>query len=1339
MAMKCSYFYFSLKANFHRMKSAILFVILFGSLATNSWGQYVVNFEGTNETNTSYAAATVNLSGINWSIGPEALIGTSNDDWKNGDRSLRLRARDGSLAEMIADKANGIGTISFDYRRYLSDADQQPYAVEYSTDGGNTWTQIGSPITATGAVQTFNETVNVTGNIRIRFRLTTTPGNTGNRRLNIDDITITDYTGPTPTLSTSVSTLSGLDYIAGSGPSAEFTYTLSGSNLVGSGNIVVTAPINFQVSLTSGSGFANSINVPYASGIVNGQPRTIYVRLNAGLGAQCAEYSGNITHSGGGASAIDVSVAGIVSATLLPPLHDLSSMDYSFTSFSSGNQCRTYPARMRFWRAANILTTPTTADPTANYEGAYNLTSGSRISGQGANGVSFVATSSPGAGIPFGAAVGLSSTGRENIQVTWVSRMVAQGNGSPTPREFRMRLQYRIGGSGSWVDVPGPIEYTSSGKTNGSSETLTATLPAVCDNQTELYVRWIYYEQAANSGGTRPEIGLDDITITSSPLSTSTITTANNVTGAPFTMSSCASTQSGSISYTISGAPFNQGNVFTAELSDANGNFSQPLAIGSLTSTLAGTISITIPENLPTGTQYRIRVVGSDPQTTGSQSDAFTITQNGSYCPSIGDYQTTASGTWASVGTWQTYNYVPASKSRAWQNATVQPNNANVNVYIRDGHTVTLSDGPKSIKNLVIDNGGRLYRNNTSCANLQYINLGGNILCNGDFGNGTTPDAIGVNVQVGAHTIHGSGSFNAQRIRLSDEENNFALRGSATLTLDMDVTLRYNPSSCSGGSNAIYSNRTASETFDVIINGGKTLTITDPLASFGMDGANVPPTVYPATDRGGGYTVYGNIICEGFYMLGSNNVPANRKPYLNIKNGGLVRVAYLDFGDNNAASGGELIIEGGGILEITGASAGNSWLNTNVGSINFNIQLGSLVQYNSNSNQTIPGNLFTYSKLAKAGTGTLNLNSDLTVAGTLFLQNGVIATGANDLIISNSNPGAVVGPFLPGFTKYVHGRLIRNTNNGEYIFPIGNPTYGYQGFTIAVNGSGNVLGFLENNNTPPLYDRAYCDIETTNAPQSQIGQGTPGQDGFLDRMIFNLSSPLQWNVTNPGGGITSYDITVHANGTNDINPVIAADGTKIRFLLKNGEPGNTGVPTGNVPGEFNEIGFLACPNGETLTGMTSFSTFTINGSSGSNTELPIELLYFNAFPKNGWVELNWATASELNNNYFTVERSADGFNWEEVLQTPGAGTTTLQSNYTKFDTRPLSGLSYYRLKQTDMDGKFSYSNIVSVVINTENKQLVRVINMLGQEVKSDTKGMVILMFSNGESLKLVNE
>lgn len=96
--------------------------------------------------------------------------------------------------------------------------------------------------------------------------------------------------------------------------------------------------------------------------------------------------------------------------------------------------------------------------------------------------------------------------------------------------------------------------------------------------------------------------------------------------------------------------------------------------------------------------------------------------------------------------------------------------------------------------------------------------------------------------------------------------------------------------------------------------------------------------------------------------------------------------------------------------------------------------------------------------------------------------------------------------------------------------------------------------------------------------------------------------------------------------------------------------------------------------------------------------LPIELLSFTVELKSASVELTWITASEQNNDYFTIERSADGVVWETVETLPGAGDSYENLMYQTVDRSPLPGQSYYRLKQTDFDGQFSYSDIKPVSI-----------------------------------------
>ncbi|WBO82770.1 T9SS type A sorting domain-containing protein [Hymenobacter yonginensis] len=94
--------------------------------------------------------------------------------------------------------------------------------------------------------------------------------------------------------------------------------------------------------------------------------------------------------------------------------------------------------------------------------------------------------------------------------------------------------------------------------------------------------------------------------------------------------------------------------------------------------------------------------------------------------------------------------------------------------------------------------------------------------------------------------------------------------------------------------------------------------------------------------------------------------------------------------------------------------------------------------------------------------------------------------------------------------------------------------------------------------------------------------------------------------------------------------------------------------------------------------------------------LPVELKSFTAQLRNGQVNLNWVTASERNNQGFEVQRSQDGREFSTILFKKGNGTTSARSTYDAVDARPLAGLSYYRLKQIDTDGKFSYSPVVTV-------------------------------------------
>ena len=145
-------------------------------------------------------------------------------------------------------------------------------------------------------------------------------------------------------------------------------------------------------------------------------------------------------------------------------------------------------------------------------------------------------------------------------------------------------------------------------------------------------------------------------------------------------------------------------------------------------------------------------------------------------------------------------------------------------------------------------------------------------------------------------------------------------------------------------------------------------------------------------------------------------------------------------------------------------------------------------------------------------------------------------------------------------------------------------------------------------------------------------------------------------------------------------------------------------------------------------------------SESEPVNLPIELLYFKGSVYNSDNILHWSTASEDNNDYFTIEKTKDGIGWEIIDREPGAGNSSNQLYYSSVDENVESIINYYRLKQTDYDGKFKYSDIISIDNrrNLESKEVVKITNILGQEVDLQYyRGLVIIYYTDGSSNKMI--
>jgi hypothetical protein len=153
----------------------------------------------------------------------------------------------------------------------------------------------------------------------------------------------------------------------------------------------------------------------------------------------------------------------------------------------------------------------------------------------------------------------------------------------------------------------------------------------------------------------------------------------------------------------------------------------------------------------------------------------------------------------------------------------------------------------------------------------------------------------------------------------------------------------------------------------------------------------------------------------------------------------------------------------------------------------------------------------------------------------------------------------------------------------------------------------------------------------------------------------------------------------------------------------------------------------------------SFAPRQFNGRIYYNTGvLPIELISFEGYHRDGFNLLTWVSATETNNDFYTLERSIDATNWVSVSNINGAGNSNTNLFYEYKDYDASSSLNYYRLKQTDRNGQFKYYNIISIDdTKVPSKQLIKVTNMMGQEVSSDTPGILIYYYSDGTHQKVV--
>lgn len=253
-----------------------------------------------------------------------------------------------------------------------------------------------------------------------------------------------------------------------------------------------------------------------------------------------------------------------------------------------------------------------------------------------------------------------------------------------------------------------------------------------------------------------------------------------------------------------------------------------------------------------------------------------------------------------------------------------------------------------------------------------------------------------------------------------------------------------------------------------------------------------------------------------------------------------------------------------------------------------------------------------------------------------------------------------------------------------------------------------------------------ADIITSGAP---IGNESAYSYSITTATSLNIASPLGDDLTANITALTTAPSSVHVYRVDEEPNVTTPPGTQTQLsqLVYYGVKvfGGTGVTYTLIYNYDGHTGIidendleLASRNDnadatwaqESATLNTGANTLTLTGQTGTEyilasiggDPLPIELLSFEVQSGDKEVEINWQTATEINNDYFEIERSSTGISWETIKRVEGAGNSSSNLSYTVIDQSPYFGTSYYRLKQTDFDGTYSYSQMRSASIQPTN-------------------------------------
>jgi hypothetical protein len=353
------------------------------------------------------------------------------------------------------------------------------------------------------------------------------------------------------------------------------------------------------------------------------------------------------------------------------------------------------------------------------------------------------------------------------------------------------------------------------------------------------------------------------------------------------------------------------------------------------------------------------------------------------------------------------------------------------------------------------------------------------------------------------------------------------------------------------------------------------------------------------------------------------------------------------------------------------------------GNLNYYLDIASTIEYNGWSNQIITGtgagvaltDNHKYGILKINFNGTPGLNylyptaSNVFVRSGLQLVNGNIVTGNYEINVVNPSPTSVSQHSI---ASYIVGNLRRSVDGtNTYDFPLGTMSY-YELINISLNnptGISNILGSFTNTN-PNLQALSLANV-------------TVNGSSITEMLDFGY-----WTLI-PDAALTNGSYLVTLNEIGHSNP---AQNPSSYCVLKRHDATDNWQFIGSTPSNQTEASGVASVS---CNGLTSFSDYSI-AKTTSASSLPISLIDFTASPSKNSVLLSWSTAMELNNDYFTLEKSNDGSKFTEFAKVDGAGNSVSTKNYKYTDNNVSEGIVYYRLNQTDFDGTTVINKVVTI-------------------------------------------